>query len=168
MAEWVGRREQGRPRRTSDRIPEREAIKKRITDLWNYEKFSAPFKAGGRYFFSKNDGLQNQSVLYTQDALDAEPRLLLDPNAWSKDGTVALAGLARQRRRPSIVAYGTADAGSDWNTWHVLDVATGKPLADELKWVKFSGASWTHGRQGLLLQPLPGAAGRARRSRAST
>src|SRR6478609_5095261 len=67
-------------------IPQREAIRKRITELWDYEKISAPFKAGGKYFFFKNDGLQNQSVLYVQDALDAEPKVLLDPNSWSKDG----------------------------------------------------------------------------------
>src|SRR5438270_12520388 len=75
-------------------IPQREAIQKRLTELWNYEKYSAPFKIGGRYYFSKNDGLQNQSVLYVQDALDGEPHVLIDPNKWSKDGTVALAGLA--------------------------------------------------------------------------
>src|SRR5262249_3873878 len=75
-------------------IPEREAIKKRITDLWNYEKMNAPSKVGGKYFFTKNDGLQNQNVLYTEDTLDGPARMLLDPNTWSKDGTVALSGMA--------------------------------------------------------------------------
>src|SRR5262249_42875283 len=75
-------------------IPQREAIRQRLTELWNYEKFSAPYKVGGRYFYTKNDGLQNQSVFYTMETLDGEPRALLDPNKWSKDGTVALAGLA--------------------------------------------------------------------------
>src|SRR6516162_9163411 len=71
-------------------IPEREGIRKHLTELWNYERYSAPSKVGGRYFFSKNDGLQNQAVLYVQESLDGEPRVLLDPNTWSKDGTIAL------------------------------------------------------------------------------
>src|SRR5436309_7654439 len=124
-------------------IPQREAILKRLTELWNYEKYSAPFKVGGRYYFSKNDGLQNQSVLYVQDSLNSEPRVLLDPNKWSKDGTVALAGTAFSDDG-KYLAYAIAEAGSDWNTWRVLTIDTGKLLDDELKWVKFSGASWTH------------------------
>jgi prolyl oligopeptidase len=135
-------------------IPEREAIKTRMTDLWNYEKFSAPFKAGGKYFFFKNNGLQNQNVLFVQDSLDAEARLLMDPNTWTKDGTVALAGLA-----PSddgrFLAFGKAAAGSDWSTWHVLDVASGKELSDDLKWVKFSGASWTNDGKGFFYSRFP-------------
>src|SRR5688500_14886947 len=75
-------------------IPEREKIKKRLTELWDYEKYGSPFKAGGRYYFQKNEGLQNQSVLYVQESLADEPRVLIDPNAWSKDGTVALGSLA--------------------------------------------------------------------------
>lgn len=135
-------------------IPEREAIKKRITELWNYEKMSAPFKVGGRYFFFKNDGLQNQNVLFVQDALDAEPKLLMDPNTWTKDGTVALAGLALTDDA-KFLAYGTAEAGSDWNTWKVFDVAAGKTVADELKWVKFSGASWTLDGKGFYYSRFP-------------
>jgi prolyl oligopeptidase len=135
-------------------IPQRDAIEKRVTELWNYERFSAPFKVGGRYFFTKNDGLQNQNVLYVQDALDGEPRLLLDPNTWSKDGTIALAGLALTDDA-KYLAYGKAVAGSDWNTWHVLDVATAKPLADELQWVKFSGASWTNDGKGFFYSRFP-------------
>jgi prolyl oligopeptidase len=135
-------------------IPQRAAIKQRITDLWNYEKYSAPFKVGGRYFFFKNDGLQNQSVLYTQDSLDAPPKLLLDPNTWSKDGTVALAGSALSDDA-RYLAYGVAEAGSDWNTWKVFDVAAVKPLADELKWVKFSGASWTPDGKGFFYSRFP-------------
>jgi prolyl oligopeptidase len=135
-------------------IPQREAIRKRITDLWNYEKVSAPSKVGGRYFFSKNNGLQNQSVLYTQDALDGPARLLLDPNTWSKDGTVALSGMALTDDA-RYLAFGKAAAGSDWNTWHVLDVATGTLLADELRWVKFSGASWTNDGKGFFYSRFP-------------
>ena len=135
-------------------IPEREAIKARITDLWNYEKISAPSKYAGRYFFFKNDGLQNQSVFYVQDSLDGEAKLLMDPNAWSKDGTVALAGLAISDDAKAV-AYGVAEAGSDWNTWKVFDVTAGKPLADELKWVKFSGASWTNDNKGFYYSRFP-------------
>jgi prolyl oligopeptidase len=135
-------------------IPQREAIRKRITDLWNYEKISAPSKVGGRYFFSKNNGLQNQSVFYTQDALDGPARMLLDPNTWSKDGTVALSGMAISDDA-KYVAFGKAAAGSDWNTWHVLDVATGNLLSDTLEWVKFSGASWTNDGKGFYYSRFP-------------
>ena len=135
-------------------IPQREAIRKRITDLWNYEKISAPSKVGGRYFFSKNDGLQNQSVFYTQDALDGPARMLLDPNTWSKDGTIALSGLAISDDA-KYLAFGKAAAGSDWNTWHVLDVATGKLMTDTLEWVKFSGASWTLDGKGFYYSRFP-------------
>ncbi len=137
-----------------EKIPQREAIKKRLTELWNYERASAPSKAGGVYFFRKNDGLQNQEVLYAQDKLDGEPRLMLDPNTWSKDGTVALSGSA-----PSddgkYLAYGVAEAGSDWQTWKVLDVSTRKPLADEVKWMKYSGVTWTPDGKGFFYSRFP-------------
>src|SRR4051812_2438570 len=90
-------------------IPERDAIRKRLTDLMNYERYSVPSKEGGRYFYSKNDGLQNQAVLYTQDKLDGSSRVLLDPNSWSKDGTIALAGLAVSDDG-KYLAYGRAEA----------------------------------------------------------
>ena len=130
-------------------IPQREAIAKRLTTLWNYERFSAPAKEGGRYFFSRNDGLQPQSVLMVADAVTGEPRPLLDPNTYRADGTVALAG-TRVSENGKLLAYGIADAGSDWNTWRVRDVDTGKDLPDELKWVKFSGASWTKDNAGFF------------------
>lgn len=130
-------------------IPQREAIQKQLTDLWNYEKFSAPFKRGGRYFYTRNDGLQNQSVLYTLDHLDGAARVLLDPNSWSKDGTVALSGLSISDDG-KYLAYGVAEAGSDWQTWRVLDIETSKLLADELKWVKFSDATWTRDGRGFF------------------
>ncbi|MEK6261416.1 MAG: prolyl oligopeptidase family serine peptidase [Planctomycetota bacterium] len=142
-------------------IPQREAIKTRLTELWNYEKYGAPFKAGRRYFYVKNDGLQNQSVLYKQDALNAEPSVLIDPNAWSKDGTVAL-GATSFSDDGRYVAYSVADAGSDWNTWRIIEVETGRLLADELKWVKFSGATWTMDSKGFFYgrydEPPAGAA----------
>jgi prolyl oligopeptidase len=142
-------------------LPQREAIKKRLTELWNYEKYSAPFKVGGRYFYFKNDGLQNQSVLYQQPSLDAKPTVLIDPNKWSKDGTVAL-GATSFSDDGRYVAYSVADAGSDWNTWRILEVDTGRLLDDELKWVKFSGAAWTTDNRGFFYgrfdEPAPGAA----------
>lgn len=142
-------------------IPQREAIRRRLTDLWNYEKMSAPVKVGGRYFFTRNDGLQNQSVLYVREQLDGPARLLLDPNTWSKDGTVAIAGTALSDDG-RYLAYGVAEAGSDWTTWKVLDVDSGKMFPDELKWIKFSGASWTADGKGFFYsrfpEPPPGAA----------
>ncbi len=122
-------------------VPQREAIRKRLSALWNYEKHGVPWKEGGHYFFRKNNGLQNQSVLYVQDDLQQKPRVLLDPNTLSKDGTVALSGLAVSPDG-RYLAYGLAEAGSDWNHWHVRDIATGKDLPDRLDWVKFSGATW--------------------------
>ncbi len=124
-------------------IPERKRINERLTRLWNYEKYGVPFHEGGRYFFSKNTGLQNQSVIFTASALPGEPKMLLDPNTLSKDGTVALSGYAVPENG-KLFAYGLATAGSDWQEWKVRDIATGKDLSDDLKWVKFSGASWAH------------------------
>src|SRR5581483_1703316 len=125
-----------------DQIPYRNAIRERMTKLWNYERFTAPSQQGGRYFFEHNDGLQNQNVLLVADSLTAQPRVLLDPNTLSADGTVALSGTA-VTDDGKLLAYGTAASGSDWMEWHVRDVDTGKDLPDLLKWVKFSGASWT-------------------------
>ena len=142
-------------------IPQREPIKKRLTELWNYEKFGVPSKVGGRYYYSKNDGLQNQAVLYVLDKLDGEPRVLLDPNSWSKDGTVALAATSFSDDG-KYVAYSVADAGSDWNTWRIIEIDTGRLLADELKWIKFSGVSWTNDSRGFFYSrfdaPTEGAA----------
>jgi prolyl oligopeptidase len=130
-------------------IPERESIKQRLTKLWDYEKYSVPFKEGDRYFYFKNDGLQNQSVLYTLTALDAEPRELLDPNKLSEDGTVALSGLAISEDG-AWMAYGLSTAGSDWQEWYVRNIETGEDTPDRLKWIKFSGASWTHDHKGFF------------------
>ena len=142
-------------------IPEREAIKKRLTELWNYEKYGTPFKAGGNYFYFKNDGLQNQSVLYKLASLTSDPVVLIDPNSWSKDGTVAL-GATSFSHDGRYVAYSVAEAGSDWNTWRILEVDSGRVLSDELKWVKFSGAAWTTDNKGFFYsrydEPPAGAA----------
>ncbi len=130
-------------------ISAREQIKQRVTQLWNYEKYGIPFKEGNRYFYFKNDGLQNQSVLYTLTALDAEPTVLLDPNTLSEDGTVALSGLSLSEDG-KLMAYSLSTAGSDWTEWKVREVETGSDRSDHLKWVKFSGASWTHDGQGFF------------------
>ena len=131
------------------RIPERQAIKERLTKLWNYERYGVPFKQGGRYFYAKNDGLQNQSVLYTMASLDASPELLLDPNKLSPDGTVALGGYAISDDG-NLMAYGLSSAGSDWQEWKVRDVRTAQDLPDHINWVKFSGASWTKDGKGFF------------------
>ena len=129
-------------------IPERAGLRHRLEQLWNHERYGLPVKKGGRYFFTRNDGLQNQAVLYTAPALDAEPVVLLDPNQLSKDGTVALSGLDFSEDGLRL-AYGLSGAGSDWQTWKVRDTRTGQDLADELRWVKFSGAAWTRDGRGF-------------------
>lgn len=147
VADWV----QGQNKMTNTilrRIPERETIRARLTKLWNYERYSAPSKVGSRYVFTKNTGLQPQSVMYVQDSLGAEPREFLNPNNFSSDGTVALAGTSFTQDG-SLCAYGTASGGSDWVQWQVRDVATGKDLPDVIKWTKFTGASWTLDNRGF-------------------
>ncbi|MFA9219434.1 MAG: prolyl oligopeptidase family protein, partial [Sphingomonadaceae bacterium] len=130
-------------------IPRREAIKTRLTKLWNFERFSVPFKEGGRYFYSRNDGLQNQAVLYTMKSLSDSPRLLLDPNTLATDGTVALAGLAVSPNG-KYLAYSTAASGSDWNEIKVRDIETGKDTDDQIKWVKFSNTAWLRDGSGFF------------------
>ncbi|MBD2294100.1 S9 family peptidase [Anabaena sphaerica FACHB-251] len=130
-------------------IPTREKIKQRLTKLWDYEKYGIPFKESETYFYFKNDGLQNQSVLYTLPSLDAEPRVLLDPNKLSEDGTVALSGIEISENG-KLLAYGLSTSGSDWQEWKVRDIQTGEDLPDYIQWVKFSGASWTHDHQGFF------------------
>jgi prolyl oligopeptidase len=132
-----------------EKIPERAKIEERLTKLWNYEKYGTPFKEGGRYFYFKNDGLQNQSVLYTIESLNDQPRVLFDPNALTKDGTIALSGLAVSHDGRHL-AYGLSTSGSDWMEWKVREIETGKDLSDHLKWVKFSGASWTKDGKGIF------------------
>jgi prolyl oligopeptidase len=130
-------------------IPERPGIRARLEDLWNYERYGVPVARGGKYFFLRNDGLQNQSVLHVLDALDGEPRVLLDPNALSPDGTVALSGFV-PADDGRLLAYGLAERGSDWEEWRVRDVATGADLPDRVRWVKFSSAAWTRDGKGFF------------------
>lgn len=135
-------------------IPQREELKNRLTELWNYERYSAPFKRGGKYFYSKNDGLQNQSVLYVAESASDPGRVLLDPNAFSKDGTVALSGLSITDDG-KILAYGISKAGSDWREFKFLSIDTGKELPDHLKHIKFSGVSWTKDGSGVYYSRFP-------------
>src|SRR5262245_26671841 len=130
-------------------IPARATIKDRLTKLWNYEKYGVPFKEGNRYFYSRNSGLQNQSVVYTVTALEAQPQLVIDPNTLSTDGTVAVSGMAVSDDG-KLLAYGLSASGSDWQEWKVRDVETGKDREDDHKWVKFSGASWTPDGNGFF------------------
>ncbi len=123
------------------KIALRPKIKKRLEALWNYPKFGIPFKRGDYYFFSKNDGMQNQSVVYIQKGINGAPAVFLDPNRLSEDGTVALSGLSVDHNA-QYAAYAIARSGSDWNEIFVKDVRGRKTLSDHLKWVKFSGMSW--------------------------
>jgi prolyl oligopeptidase len=122
-------------------IPFRDKIKERLTKIWNFEKLSAPFKKGKRYFFYKNDGIQNQSVLYVQDGLNGTPKILLDPNSLAADGTASLGGMAVSKDG-KYLAYSINRAGSDWSEIYAMEIESGKKLADEIKWVKFSDIAW--------------------------
>ena len=123
------------------KIPFRDKLKQRMTDLLNYERIGLPYKKDGKYYFSKNDGLQNQSVLYVKDSLEGEPVVLLDPNTLSEDGTVALAGY-HFSNNGKYMAYTVSRSGSDWNEIYVIDLATRKHLDDHILWAKFTDASW--------------------------
>lgn len=124
-----------------EKIPFRNKLKERLTNLTNYEKIGAPFKKNGKYYFYKNDGLQNQSVLYVQNTLDSEPEVFLDPNKLSEDGTVALTGISFSKDG-KYFAYTVSRSGSDWREVYVMDIATRKLLDDHIQWAKFSGAAW--------------------------
>ncbi|MBC6423079.1 MAG: S9 family peptidase [Hormoscilla sp. SP12CHS1] len=130
-------------------IKARSWLQQRLTKLWDFEKYGIPFQRGDRYFYSRNSGLQNQSVLYTLTDLEGEFRVLLDPNTLSDDGTIALSGTAITEDG-KLMAYGLSTSGSDWQEWHVRDVETGEDLPDLIKWVKFSGAAWTKDGKGFF------------------
>jgi len=129
-------------------IPQRSAIHAKMTKMWNFERFGLPYKEGNRYFISRNDGLQNQSVLYTMDTLDSPPKLLLDPNLLSSDGTVALSG-TEVSPDGKYLAYGVSSGGSDWQEWRVREIASTEDTPDVIAWVKFSGASWAKDGSGF-------------------
>jgi prolyl oligopeptidase len=135
-------------------IPGRKALEAHLTKLWNVERFGVPFFEGGRYFFSKNDGLQNQSVLYSTKSLDTARAILLDPNTLSSDGTVALSSY-EVSPDGRYLAYSTSASGSDWVEWRIREISSGKDLPDHLKWSKFSGASWAKNSKGFYYGRFP-------------
>jgi prolyl oligopeptidase len=124
-----------------DGIPYRAQLNKRLQALYNYAKYSSPSRKGEYYFFSKNDGLQNQSVLYIQKGLTGTPEVLIDPNTWSEDGTFRLMGYAASKDG-RLLTYGVSRSGSDWQEYRVLDLSTRKLLDDKIDWVKVSGIAW--------------------------
>jgi prolyl oligopeptidase len=135
-------------------LPGRDAIRARMTQLYNYERFSNPEKAGNFYFYTRNDGLQNQAVLYVRDGLEGAPRVLIDPNSWSRDGATALAEWDPSEDGRHLL-YSVQDGGTDWRTVRVLDVATGQPTSDEVRWVKFSNLDWAKDGSGFYYSRFP-------------
>ena len=135
-------------------LPNREAIRKRITELWNYPKVSIPYFEGGRWYLSRNSGLQRQSVIYTRQTLLGRERVALDPNTLSPDGSVALSGFA-----PSpdgrYVAFSQSEGGADWATYRVRSIATGRETGDTVRWIKFSRVSWTQDGRGFFYARYP-------------
>lgn len=137
-----------------DDIDIRSSLRDRVGELWRYDKYRVPFREGGRYFYEMKSGLQNQPVLYTMQARDAEPSVLLDPNTLSEDGTIAVSGLAVSPDGRHL-AYGLSSGGSDWQEWHVRDIETGEDLDDHLKWIKFSRAAWSPDGDGFYYSRYP-------------
>lgn len=131
-----------------NQIPSRDLFRERLTALWDFEKFGVPFRKGNRIFFTRNDGLQNQAVLYWLYQINDEPHLLLDPNMLSSDGTIALSGTSVSGNG-EYLAYSISEAGSDWQEWRVRRVNTGEDLPDRVQWAKFTGASWSKDGQGF-------------------
>ncbi|MEJ7932901.1 prolyl oligopeptidase family serine peptidase [Sphingobium sp. AN558] len=153
VRDWV-RRENGLTRAYIDALPGRDALKARMQALFSHGRFTIPRKAGGRYFYGYNSGLQNQTPLYLREGLDGRQRLLLDPNDWARDGTAALAEWA-----PSpdgrMLLYAVQEAGSDWRSLRILDVDSGKTGEDRIDWVKFSGLSWDGRSEGFFYSRFP-------------
>ena len=153
VADWVAAENQV----TFDylgKLPMREHFQKRITELWDYPKVSVPVRAGGRYFYTKNSGLQRQSPIYMRSSLTAPATLVLDPNVLSPNGSLSLA-----QWEPShdgrLLAYGVSEGGADWRTLHVRDIDSGRDLPDEVRWMRFSGISWTNDNKGFYYSRFP-------------
>ena len=153
VAAWVGQ-QNAVTNAYLTKLPARETFKQRIRTLYDFERFGVPQKAGNRYFYSRNSGLQNQAVLYVRDGLNGAPRLLIDPNTFSKDGATALA-----EWRPSEdgrhVVYGVQEGGTDWRVLRVLDANTGRVMPDEVKWAKFGNVDWAKDGSGFYYSRFP-------------
>jgi prolyl oligopeptidase len=152
VAAWVARQNKT-TRGYLDAIPQRAWFENRLRQLMNYERFSLPQKAGKRYFYMRNSGLQNQSQLFVRKGLSGEPKLLIDPNSWAKDGATALDDWVPSKNG-KLLAYSVQDGGTDWRLIRVMDTATGKVLSDEIKWAKFTAISWI-GSEGFLYSRFP-------------
>jgi prolyl oligopeptidase len=153
VADWVAAENQV----TFDylaKLPLREHFRKRITELWDYPKVSIPVREGGRYFYAKNSGLQRQAPLYVRSSLTAPATLVLDPNVLSPDGSLSLAQWAPSHDG-RLLAYGLSEGGADWRTVHVRDIDSGKDLPDEIRWMRFSGISWTNDSKGFFYSRYP-------------
>lgn len=135
-------------------IPARARIRQRLTELWDYPKYSAPYKKGDRYFFSKNDGLQNQSVLYMQKSLEGESVLVIDPNKLSEDGTAALTNQVLSEDG-TLLAYGVSQSGSDWQEIKIRRVDSSEDYPEVLQWCKFSSIAWKHDNSGFYYNRFP-------------
>jgi prolyl oligopeptidase len=153
VADWVAA-ENEVTRKFLDAIPEREEFRKRLTELWNYERYSAPWKMGERYFYLKNDGLQNQAVLYWSETYDGDGKVLLDPNVWTADGTIAL-GQAEVSDDGRLLAYAKQEAGSDWVTIHVKEIESGRELDDALEWSRHGNIVWNAAGDGFYYARYP-------------
>ena len=137
-----------------EELPHRQQIEDLLTRLWDYERSGAPFRRGDHYYFFGNDGLQNQDVLYRQPTHGGESELVIDPNSWSEDGTLAL-GSVSLSPDGRYLAYSIQDGGSDWRTWRVMEADSRKLLEDEIRWVKFSNISWTRDGRGFFYSRYP-------------
>jgi len=153
VAAWVKAQNQV-AREFLDAIPVRNKIEERLRELYNYERLSAPSVENGKYFFSRNSGLQNQSVLYVANAYDAPGRVLIDPNKWSEDGTVSMRSMSvsEDGRR---IAYSRSEAGSDWQQIHVMEIDSGEQLSDRIEWVRFGGVAWNKQGTGFYYSRYP-------------
>jgi len=152
VAEWVERQNAVTDAYLAQ-LPARAWFRRRIGELYDYERFSVPVSRGDRYFYTRNSGLQNQSPLYVREGLSGEQRLLIDPNAWAADAATALSDW-RASPDGSKVLYSVQDGGTDWRILRVLDVVTGTDLSDEVRWAKFTGLAWV-GEEGFLYSRFP-------------
>ena len=153
VAAWIEAQNQV-TRQYLDSIPARKQFEQRLTELWNYERYSVPSKKGGRYLYSKNDGLQNQSVLYVADTYDGEGRVLINPNTWSEDGTISLGG-AKVSDDGRYVAFLRREAGSDWSTIAILEIDTGNQLAELIEWTRWANIVWNAESTGFFYTRYP-------------